>query len=278
MRIIVNNIADKGIWETPDPILASNTDIENLKSISRSRVIRTNVTGIQTLKLRMGTASAVSGIVLGRHTLPSGTKIKIYLYDNLVWAGPEIYYSEELTITQEDAGNTQIAWDAFLGNTQSISDMSQEFKAACNWVHWVSTGTINNVLSIKIEIDLTGLNNIEIGRLIIGEYIEPKIGASFNHLLSWEEDTKQYRTEGSTLRSDISNPLRKLIFSLDAIQASDREALIDGFSLVGKEKDFYISMFNTVANYSGIMKLTKSPIMTEFGPSIYKSKYEMTEV
>jgi hypothetical protein len=143
---------------------------------------------------------------------------------------------------------------------------------------------MNGVQSMKIFFNVpTGLQ-LDIGRLIIGDYIEPVYNLNYNHKIEWKEDSNQYRTEGYTLRSDISVPVRKMEFSLDTIHKEDRTKLVEGFRYVGLRKDFYINLFPESTSeakeidYSGIMKLTKEPITLEHAQNIYKSKYVMEEV
>ena len=230
---------------------------------------------------------SVNAIVLGRHNFPSGTTLRIYLYEGQTWDSFDLLYdSGILTVTDTDAGSAAVGWGDFLWGTIAWGQdyLSDEFAPSRNYVHWITTGAISNVGCWKIVLDVPTTTELEVGRLFLGQYIEPTYNLSLDHKLSWEEHTTQYRTEGGTLRSDIATPVRKIEFELGTIHASDRPELQSGLRYVGMRKDFYISLFpedtnqDRITDYSGIMKLTKVPVMQEFAPLYYKSKYVMEEV
>jgi hypothetical protein len=124
----------------------------------------------------------------------------------------------------------------------------------------------------------------EIGRMFVGTYFEPTYNMSFNHSMSWEEKTKQYRTDAGTLRSDFSLPFRKYTLNLSVISEADRATLQEGLTQLGLRKDFYLSEFpettcvNKENDFSAIVKLTKVPKYSEIQANYYKSSYTMEEV
>ena len=320
IRIVAENFADTARI-TAVPALA--IDKENLKSPSRAKIIRTDVTGAaqQDITADIVPEQTVSSIILGRHNFPLGMTLQIILYDN---SGSPLHDSDSLVVTEDEVGERNIPWDAYLWDTTAsdIQDISEEFDPKANYVYWIEQETttgdellesgttnwllqsgttealietggvietpgfigIDNVASIQILIDVPDTKQIEIGRLIIGDYISPVYNVTFNHTLEWKETAKQYRTEASTLRSDISIPTRKLSFSLELINDIDRTELQAGLRYVGLRKDFYINLvsqsssINKERDYSGIMKMTAEPVMSEYANLYYKSKYVMEEV
>ena len=195
--------------------------------------------------------------VLNTSPLISGVIETLYLYDG---------YDQDPLDEIYDSGNISITAD-------------DEY----NFIHWISI--VNLVRSFKISITLyTPYDEIDIGRLIIGDYIEPAYGLSKNFTISLVEDTKQYRTAGGSLRSDINLPIKKFSFDIGVMSEADRIIMQSNLRSVGKRTDFYISLFpeegdiNKERDYSGIVKLTKIPSYTEFVLNYYKSKYEMEEV
>ena len=320
IRIVAQNFADTGqITATPD--LATNK--ENLKSASRAKIARTNVTAPaqQDITVILVPAQTVSAIILGRHNFPLDMTLQIKLFDA---DDLPLHDSGTITITTNEVGERNIPWDAYLWDTpaSNIQDLAEEFEPKANYVYWVEqeaviggelldsgttdwlldTGTANalmdtggvatipgfigidDVYKIQILIDVPASKQIEIGRLIIGDYIAPTYNIAFNHTIEWKETDKQYRTVASTLRSDIGIPYRKISFALDLINDAGRTELQAGLRYVGLRRDFYINLFpqstsvDKERDYSGIMKMTAEPVMSEHANLYYKSKYVMEEV
>lgn len=319
VKIVAENYADTGRL-TANP--AVSMDLENLKSQSISKIIRTNITGPaqQEISLSIVPIRTISAIVLGRHNFPLNMTLQFILKDS---GGGILHTSPLLTVQADEVGERNIPWDSYLWDTtaSNIDDVAEEFDPKANYVYWVEedagdatvlydsmTGEylldtvsleplwetggsygagftgIDNVATIQILIDVPINKQIEIGRLIVGEYISPVYNVSFNHKIEWKETSKQYRTEAATLRSDIGNPVRKIDFQLELINDEDRTELQAGLRYVGLRRDFYIDIFPTSTSvdkqrdYSGIMKLTQEPVMSEYANLYYKSKYIMEEV
>ena len=122
----------------------------------------------------------------------------------------------------------------------------------------------------------------EIGRIYLGEYIEPTYNISLGHSISWKENTKQYRPSSGTLRSDYTTSNRSMTFSLNTIPSPDSADLHKKLISKGLRDDLYISIFPGDADkeidYSSLVKFTKIPKYTEFINSYYKSKFTIEEV
>ena len=241
----------------------------------------------QTIFSQIGNPGTISSLVFGRHNFPKDTIINISLYSNIDFSGL-LYNSGDLIVNTEQSGGELVKWGDFLwgepGFTWGQDLVAGEFLSAFNFVHWITT-PIDSVLSIKIIISNINSDEISFSRLIAGDYIQPTYNISYEHTLQWDEATKQKRaSSGSTLRSTINFPYRKLEFSLNTINSADRTILQDGMRYVGLRKDFFVSLFpedideEKKIDYSGIVKLTKIPSMSEHASEYYKSKYIMEEV
>lgn len=320
IKIVAENFSDTGRITT-SPALA--TDKENLKSQSIAKIARTDVSALgaqQDITIDLVPIQTVSAVVLGRHNFPLDMTLEIILKDI---GGVPLYSSGTITITEDQVGERNVPWDAYLWDTpaSNIQDVAEEFTPKANYVFWVeeeavvsdnlqetttgldlletTTGAIlietggatnpgfvgiADVASVQILIDVPAGKQVEIGRLFIGDYISTVYNVTFNHTIEWKETAKQYRTISSTLRSDISIPVRKLAFSLELINDEDRTELQAGLRYVGLRKDFYIDLFpadtspDKQRDYSGIMKLTGEPVMSEYANDFYRSKYVMEEV
>lgn len=82
----------------------------------------------------------------------------------------------------------------------------------------------------------------------------------------------------------MAEPFKKFEFDIKTISEADRIILQHAFTNVGMRKDFYVSSFpescsvDKQEDYSAIVKLTKTPKVTEFQHNWYRSKYIMEEV
>ena len=203
------------------------------------------------------------------------------LPDFLIWD------SGTLNVTSDTLGSSVWEWGSFLWGIEAWgSDReTEEFSPPSNLVYWIPTPQLN-IRGFKIELYKAGssASYFEIGRLLIGKYIEPTYNIGYGHSLAWEETTKQYRTESGSLRSDVSVPYRRFEFNLGTITEADRVLLQNELRNVGLRRDLFISLFPEDASlekqidYSGIVKMVKIPKFTEFAQNYYKSKYIMEEV
>lgn len=322
LRIVPDDVVRVAHSITPTPAFSAG-DPNNIALNSRSKVVRFDLADPvdeQEISIRTGTARGISAVVLGRHNFTPGVKLRIQMYSD-VDGTFLVHDSQELEVTTGQSGGELIGWGDFLWGTITwgqSTEVGGEFTPEPNYVYWVpasrqealpllafagwtgsqdcggpagvtppttveTTGVVPAVQVIKITIYNT-TQETEIGRVIIGAYVEPTYNLSYGHAISWEEPTKQYRTDAGTLRSDIGVPIRKLKFDLGTINAVDRTTISQVMRTVGKRRDFYLSLFpedtdeDKKEEYSGIVKLTKIPSISEFAPLYYKSKYEMEEV
>ena len=284
MRLVTNNYTNISELEST-PI--TNT-VQNLKTYNNAKVAEADTAqngGTANITMTMGSIAPVTVVVLGRHNFPIGTTIRIKLLDNL---GATVHDSTNITIDGTTAGSDILGWGTFTWGSVvwGADNLSEEFAPSANFVYWVpEIDQINTqeILSVDIQISYPDFI-LKIGRLIVGEYIQPTYTISYGHGLSWQENTKQYRNDGNTLRSNIALPSRKLEFSLNTINEEDRAVLQKGLRNIGLRKDLFVSLFpedidlNKTKDYSGIMKLTRIPSMSEYANLYYKSKYVMEEV
>lgn len=264
--------------------------LQTLKSYDRGRNAQTNPAGgTLSIDTIMGSPAPVTAVVIGRHNLPIGVGVRFRLFDVPSTAGTEVYDSGTIIITAETAGSDKLGWgtDFSWGSVVWGADgLAEEFAPRANFVHWIpeiNQVDTQSIQAVQVQIYYADYD-VEIGRIIIGEYIEPTYNISYGHGLSWQENTKQFRREGNTLRSNITLPSRRLEFSLNTINEADRAVLQAGLRNVGLRRDLFISLFPTdidvskTKDYSGIVKLTKIPVTSEYTYLYYKSKYVMEEV
>lgn len=298
IRFILDNYVDLSILSASPSLVASLGEY-NLKLPQRSKVARTTSNASQLITTQFAAPRTVSAIVLGRHNFVSGMTLRFKLYDST----PTLLHdSGNLTISgSAGTGTPEWTWGCLIpgcttefkwGTVPWGGETSEtNFEPSLNYVYWIDENNPVDILPIdnviKVEITILGGTSLayyEVGRLIVGNFIEPTYNFSYGHGLTWDESTRQFRTESGSLRSDASLPYRRFEFDIGTISEADRETLQDGFRDVGMRKDFFMSAFpcDTAAakleDFSFIGKLTKIPTFTEFVHNYYKSKYTIEEV
>jgi len=269
----------------------TNLPIAKAKEVTKSSIARSTGTDDIEIKGVLSSKKSVSALIIGRHNFSINTRYRLRLYDGADFA-TELFDSGEQTVSIDEIGSAVVPWGDFEWGTDpwgGDTAITDEFAPAKNLVYWLSS-EINSVSAYKLDIykgydaPLATYSNLEFSRLILGAYIEPTYNLSLNHALSWEENTKQYRTEAGSLRSDSSVPFRRFQFNITTIPESERTILQNGFRYVGLRKDFFFSTFPTdtdidkQTDYSAISKITKIPKFTEFVNNYYKSSYIIEEV
>lgn len=243
----------------------------NMQLTPRSKIWRSTAGTVQSITGTLASAQNITTITVGRHNLTQNSTVEIWLYsgvqsgqlanDSITISAAEAYESAS-TLEYQDLRN--ITWYSEDANNDKVD--------------------VTGVNSFRVDITGSGMSYIDVGRLFVGDFIEPTYNISYGHALSYEEQTKQYRTASGTLRSDVALPYKRFNFNINTISEADRAILMEAFADVGKRRDFYMSIYhdpNTEVksiDYSGIVKLSKIPKYTEIQCSWYKSKYTMDEV
>ena len=301
LRMVIDNYVDNSVL-TATPAFKPNLPVSNLKTPARAKICRSTDTSSQEISGIFSELKTVSSVILGRHNIAIGAKVTIELFSDVSLSSS--LYNTTITINSSNAGTDLWPWGDFIyGSVAWGADKQVEaFSPKANLVHWITTPIVN-VQGFKITVLPTGstgkglsllnkgftfwdadTDTFEFGRLIIGEYIEPTYNTSYGHNMSWEESTKQFRTDAGTLRSDISLPNRRIEFDIGTMTEADRTNIQAALRTVGLRKDFYISLFpedsdvDKQIDYSGIVKLVKVPKYTEYANNYYKSKYVLEEV
>jgi hypothetical protein len=268
MNLLLNNLMDTANFSvTAGSAMHPTLPEENLKEASRSLVARSvNSPNTQTITGSLVSTEGVNCFVIGNHNFNVGTSYRVKLYTDSALT-TKLYDSDIITLTADNAA------------TDTTGGIQYNLPLWFDTVFGVSTFVLDITNSSSNPMPYFQYN-----RLFIGKAIIMNIGASLGHNLYWKENTLQYRTEAGTLRSDSITASKIIEFSLNTVAESERSILQRALSVVGKRKDFFISLFPdacevaTQLDYSGIVKMTKVPRFAEFAPSFYSSKYTVEEI
>lgn len=109
---------------------------------------------------------------------------------------------------------------------------------------------------------------IEAGRLVIGDYWEPRDGADSNATVTLVDNSKQYRTDAGDLLTDVGTRHRKQTFSLPSLYPADRSKLWEILYLNNLSVPLFISTYPKNSDprlehtHQMFAKLVVTPIMT----------------
>ena len=253
----------------------STLPVENIQKVPRSKLMRTSNAASTTINGDFSGAKTISAMVLGRHNLTSGCTVTFTIYSGTGQSG-QLATSGAITITDDMA-------------LEAASEIEFQDPKSVAWYSLDGNGdkqAYTNVQSFRIVIAPGSGSNtyFDVGRVIVGDFVEPSYNMSYNHSLSYGETTKQFRTASGTLRSDVSLPYKMFTFNLGVVSEADRQIMQEAFADVGLRKDFFLDAFPECTDdrkrmdYSAIMKLKRTPAFTGIQSGWLKAKYTMEEV
>ena len=228
LRLILNNAHD-----TAQLAATSNAlPIAYTQRSERARPWRSAGTATQVVEATLATPTLLEGLVLYRHNLSAGSRVRLELLND--------------TGTVYDSGDASVSGVIPLG----------EFRFGID--PWGATSTDDlpirqatfwfpATLATGYRLTITDADNpdgyIEIGRIVAGPVIVPTYNASYGLALTWEDFGEHKRTEGLSLRTIGDGEARRLPIDLDHLDASDRAKFTSAFLRGGKRNDVYVSIF-----------------------------------
>ena len=243
VRLVTPNAADDASI-TVSPAAVSTLPVTNLQDSTRSKVWRSTSLAQQTINGDFAAITAASAIGLFHHNLSATATIRCLLYSGAGQTGSTLYDSTATAVGTASAGRHSMFWPG-------------------------SSGAGSSSFRILVRDDLSSPSDnedgyIEASRLVIGDYFEPGVNMSKGMQLSWQESTRQYRTDGGTLRSDNFDPYRRWSFRLALLTEAEREELLEIIRVIGMRQDFVISGYPTTGgaterDFSGLVKITQMP-------------------
>jgi hypothetical protein len=271
MKMLIDDIIKYATLSTVNPnAMVTELPIDNLKEFSKSRVTRSVSNNVIEITGILVEPADISLFLIGSHNFLEGTGYQLYLYRSLTATGTPISYtnagSKSVSADQEATENDGIQYNIPI------------------WIEDVSGEPLGSIGSFKLVISSTSMSYFQMGRLLMGNIFSVNIGASYGHSVYWKENSKQYRTEVGTLRTDMVTSSKIIDFTLGIMTEEERTKIQRALSIVGKRDEFFISVFPDdcsslkEASYSGIVKMTKVPKFREFAPNLYNSKYTVEEI
>jgi len=234
-RFIPRNVFDLAtITSTVTPY--TTTPLVNLKNDRRARVCRWPSAATISLKGTWnGQGFQVGGVALDRFNLEPAATVRFRGFSAADWTGS----------TLVDTGTVAPYNAAALGSfTWGVDPLGAGvFDGYLGQKYWNAWFAKQTILSFQFDIIDTGnsWNYIEIGRAVLGDYIETGYNAVFGIEAGWNTKTTQDETDGGSIFSDGRLPRRAITGSLECLTETERRDMYDFTRYVEKRKVFLAS-------------------------------------
>lgn len=256
VRLIYDNAADRATLAA-SPALVSTLPVTNLQDPSRSRPARTTSTATQVITGGWSVLEMVGSMALSRHNLSSGATLQLELFSGAGLTGSLLFDSGE-ALAVSAFGWGEFGW-GMTGWGGSVFD---------SWPDRFSNLYFTAVLARSFRLTIKDASNaagyLQMGRLFLGPYFEPVSNMSYGLTCGPQEDSRQTRTDGGTLRTDPQGSYRHWSFDLDWVEPAERATLTEILRLKGKRTDMFINCFPGAGgvqerDHAGAVKLTQLP-------------------
>lgn len=257
VRIITPNDADAATLSA-SPAAASTLPVTNLQDQTRARLWRSTSAAAQAIYGTWAAAYSLSGFALVRHNLTPNAALRLRIYDGPNQTGTLLYDSGSVAI------GTMIGWGELVWGRDPWGGAN----IFSGWAYAFTTLWFAANYARSFQLDLTDTANpdgyLQAARLFLGQYFEPLKTFNYGISLSWEEASKQQRTDGGTLRTDGFDPFRRWAFSLANMSAGERAQIMEIARKIGVRDDSFLSCWPDVGgamerDYAGHVKLVQAP-------------------
>ena len=308
IRFLFDNVYDTSVLEDQTSahyFTDSQRDIlmsaEQCKNASRSSVTFSKPANPYVLKGTVDGIADISCLAFVRATIPASATLKFTMWDANDWTGDwNGAFTAEFSIPSGSVGEA-IGWGDFdwgspwggaidLNNGSPMSsvlvfwfdDTRNDYALKDNSGNIITSPAIN-ITNWKLEIEFTGTTSLVIDRIFLGNYFESTFNISHGHTMAFQDSTKQYRTDGGSLRTDLKHRYKQIKAAFSVISAEQRIILAEHFARAGLHKDFLISLYpkndltRLEVDYTTVGKFKRVPIMVELIGGYYKGNIDVEE-
>ena len=259
IRIVYDNAADRATLSASTT--AGSLSVNNLKTQIKSQVWRSTST-TATITATWATAEPVAVIALPFCNLTSQATARVRGYVATTDTTP-IFDTDVVNVVPTDPlGNW--AWGEAGMGVNAFAYGGGNYGRV-----WISTPA----QVCKVVIDITDVSNlagyIEAGKLVIGDYWCPTMGADVQNTTLTVVDTSSHtRTDAGDLHTYVGTKHRKQVLNMPSIEPASRKHLWNIMWTNGLSNPVFISLFpnNTDASLEAAHmlygKLVTSPVMS----------------
>lgn len=207
----------------------------HLQSYNNSRVMRA-ASAAFTLLGDFGDITLCTGLVLWRHNWTAAATLRVELFAGPAQTGALIYDSGIIDALPQNAWTD---WDwrvdplvnsAFQGWSTQYSQL------------WFGEQFVYS-FRITVSDPSNPLGYLDLTRVYMGRHFEPTVNFSWGSQLGFGAQDEQIRTDDGGLFSKDAPLFRKLNFTLDYLDESDRPELTKAIRHVRRSKDWFISLY-----------------------------------
>jgi len=273
-RMVIKNDSDLAtITAGAGTTLASTLPITNMQKYNNSRVARFTSADESIINGNFPSTKIIDSVILWRNTLSSQATWQVIFYDDVDQTGEILFDSEEKYAIPSKALN-ELDWGVDPLGASVFDGIGRRYS-----VLWFSAVRAK---SFRIILKDESQDFFDVARLYIGKYFETRINASYGMGNSWVDETKQTRTAGASLWSDVVEKYRKINFDIKNLDNDDRVRAFESFRVASKANDFFVSMFPETGgakerDYSFAGKFTNNPDFTHDFYNNFSAPFEISE-
>jgi hypothetical protein len=244
LRLITNLDFDSATLSS-SPACVTNAPVTNLQIGLRAKVARIGTTGPWTISGVYASAKRVSAVSVYKHNFTSLAVLTLKLYrDAALTSQIGSDYTATLGGTLQEFGLAfqPLGWG---GSGYKYGGETFESWPASYFTIWLNA-SVDAVMGFKITITDSGASSyLEAGRIYIGDYWTPAVNASYGAKMGWKEQSRQFRTDGGSLRTEGYEPYRSFSLAFDTLNEEERAEITNTFRRLGLRKDFFMSIYPT---------------------------------
>lgn len=274
-RIIAKNEFDFATLSTDvDTELSETLPLTNMQIYNNSRVARFETVDQSIIYGTFSVDTIVNCVVLWRHTLTQEATWRVRLFSGVDQTGTVLYDNGDGTVSPPKALD-ELDWGIDPLETGINSGFGTKY--AHLW-----TGDMV-VRSFEITLKDESGSYFDVARIYMGRYFTTEVNIAYGLNNARIDNSEQIRTKGAGLWSIPVSQYRRLSFDLLNLTPAERNFVFEIFSYVGKNKDFYISVYPelggvTERDFSFAGKFTDSPETVHDIYNNYSTKFLIEEV
>ena len=231
MRVLSANLADAST--TTASSTAGAYAVANLTNDTKSLVWRS--TGLSaTLTAVWGATQNINCVVLPFNNFTPAATIRVQGFSDAAGA-TQVF---DTGIISANSAPAKI----ISGFTQLQSQSAYAYGGGSYAVAYFALTGVQNVL-ITLSDPSNAAGYLEVSRLLIGTYWSPAYNADVGAGLTFQDTSKNVRSEGGDLITALGTRNRKLTFTLSRMSASDRATAANIFRSNGFRTPLFISIF-----------------------------------
>lgn len=234
MRIIARNLIDEAELSC-SPAAVTTLPITNLQTVYREQVARWTELDAQSITALWPSSNPVSCVVLYRNNFGPSATWRVRLYSD-----------SALTTVAYDSGAVYASSPVELGSLLwGVDALGKTLYS--DWDFGVCSMWFTPVMAQGMVIDLVDSENAygygQASRLFAGAYFESTAGPRWGQTMTWEENTRQTRTEGGSLRTEPGSSWRTMRVDMAQMPEDERRQLAELARSVGMRGDVFVSLY-----------------------------------